>query len=376
AGLAAGLLFMLDPHHAETVSWASAVGDLIGTFCVLANLLLLRRYLESSRLIFAVPAITLFVAGLLARETVLLLPGIALLYLLVLTPASTLQRRWRGLLMWLGGYVVVAAGYLAVLRLGGIDGNSGLARGGLQFRPLNPDSVLLGLLDYAHRLVPGGEYLTNAPLEVLRVLVWVEWAALLLLAVVLWRLRLGLALFGLAWLLFTPLAFVFFSPPTDRYFYLPSVGFAIMFGSLIGGLRGLLAHRGGAFRRGAATLAGVFLAVLLVTRGLDLTSRVAIWRAAGHASGGVVNDMRNSVPEPEDYAAFYFVDLPVFLNGVPVFQNGLQQAVQETYRNPTIAAHALGCDELASTAEFPRYSYFFRYKPNGLTQLASARDCQ
>ncbi|MDQ3706028.1 MAG: glycosyltransferase family 39 protein [Chloroflexota bacterium] len=376
AGLAAGLLFMLDPHHAETVSWASAIGDLLGTLCVLANLLLLRRYLDSGRPIYAAPALAMFVAGLLARETVLLLPGFALLYLMIVAPATTLQRWWHSLFVWLGGYVVIAVGYLAALRLGSANGSGGMARGGLEFRPLNPDSLLLGLLDYAHRLVPGGEHLANAPLEVLRVLVWVEWAILLLLAFVLWRLRLRLMLFGLAWLLFAPLAFVFFSPPTDRYFYLPSVGFAILFGCLLGRLPALVARRERAFRMGAIAFACLSLAVLLFTRGADLTSRVATWRAAGHASGGIVNDMRQSVPEPEDYSAFYFVDIPIFLNGVPVFQNGLQQAVQETYHNTTIAANALGCDQLADMTEFPRYSYFFRYKPNGLTPLPSAQDCR
>ena len=376
AGLAAGLLFMLDPHHAETVSWASAIGDLMGTFCILANLLLLRRYLDSGRLSYTAPALAMFVAGLLARETVLLLPGFALLYLMLVAHASTLQRRWRGLVVWLGGYVVIAVGYMAILRLGSANGSAGLARGGLEFRPLNFDSLLLGLLDYAHRLVPGGEHLASAPLEVLRVLVWFEWAVLLLLGLVLWRLRLRLMLFGLAWLLLAPLAFVFFSPPTDRYFYLPSAGFAVLFGCLLGGLPALVARRDRTFRRGAITLACLCIALLLLTRGADLTSRIATWRAAGHASGGIVNDMRQSVSDPEDYSAFYFVDLPIFLNGVPVFQNGLQQAVQETYHNPTIAANALGCDQLAAITEFPRYSYFFRYKPNGLTPLASAQDCR
>lgn len=375
AGLATGLLFMLDAHHAETVSWSSALGDLIGTLCILANLLLLRRYLEGGRLIYAAPALLLFALGLLARETVLLLPGLALMYLLIVMPRELLQQWWRGLVTWLVGYVVVAGGYLAVLRLGSTNASGGLARGGLEFHPLNVDSILLGLLDYAHRLVPGGGYLTHAPLEVLRELVWVEWAALLLLAFFLWRLRLRLMLFGLAWVLFSPAAFIFFSPPTDRYFYLPTIGFAIVFGCLLGGSPRLLALWGPGWRRGAIAVACLALVGMLLTRGVELSSRVGVWRSAGHASGGIVHDMRQAVPQPQDYAAFYFVDLPIFLEGVPVFQNGLQQAVQQTYDNPTIAATALGCDQLAAIPEFPRYSYFFSYKPNGLTQLASAQEC-
>lgn len=375
AGLAAALIFMLDPHHAETVSWASAIGDLIGTACILANLLLLHRYLASGRPSYAAPALALFALGLLARETVLLLPGFAMLYLMMIAPAARLKQRWRGLMPWLVGYVGIALAYLAVLRLGSALWSGGLARGGLEFRPLNLDSLLLGLLDYAHRLVPGGEALANAPLEVLRALVWVEWAALLALALALWRLRLRLLLFGLAWLLFAPLAFVFFSPPTSRYFYLPAIGFAIFAGCLLGGLPHLVARRGRAWRLGATAVACLALLGILATRGADLTSGVARWRAAGHASGGIVNDLRQAVPEPEDYAAFYLVGPPIFLDGVPVFQNGLQQAVQETYRNTSIAAHGMDCERLQNTPEFPRYSYFFRYKPNGVTQFASPQDC-
>lgn len=376
AGLAAALVFMLDPHHAETVSWVSAVGDLIGTLCILANLLLLRGYLRGGRPIYVAPALALFAAGLLARETALLLPGLALLYLLLVETRPALSRARRGLALWLGGYVVIAAGYLALLRLGSGGAGGGLARGGLEFRPLNPDSVLLGLLDYAHRLVPAGEALANAPLDVLRVLVWGEWAALLLLGLALWRLRLTYVLFGLAWLLLAPAAFIFFSPPTDRYFYLPSVGFAIFFGCLLASLLALAARCARAWRVGARALACLFLVGLLLTHGATLTSRVAEWRAAGHASGGIVNDLRRTVPDPEDYAAYFFVDLPIFLEGVPIFQNGLQQAVQLTYDNPTIAAQAATCTQLQAQPEFPRYSYFFRYKPNGVTQLASPQDCR
>jgi hypothetical protein len=86
--------------------------------------------------------------------------------------------------------------------------------------------------------------------------------------------------------------------------------------------------------------------------------------------------MRRAVPEPEDYAAFFCVDVPVFMEGVPVFQNGLQEAVQGAYGNGSIAARAVDCGELRGRGEWPRYSYFFRYKGNGVTQLASHEECR
>jgi hypothetical protein len=282
---------------------------------------------------------------------------------------------WRGLIAWLLGYVVIAVGYLAVVRIRSGEGE-GLARGGLEFHPLNLDSILLGLLDYAHRLVPGGDILASAPLDVLRVLVWVEWVVLVAVAFRLWRLRLEYMLFGLAWLLFAPFAFIFFSAPTDRYFYLPSVGFAIFFGCLLGGLPLLLPQQRRDRQVGVMVAACLSLFVLLALRGADLASRVATWRAAGHIAGGVVKDIRTAVPEPRDYGTFFFVGVPVFLNGVPIFQNGLQEAVQRTYGNTTVAAQTTDCLVLRTATELPRYSYFFQYKPNGVTQFATVGECR
>src|SRR5207248_5022218 len=139
----------------------------------------------------------------------------------------------RRLLLALGGYGLVLAGYLALQALGNDKGQITTARGGLQFRALNLDSVLLGIMDYVHGLVPGGSFLARMPLDTLRIVVWVEWAVIVLLAVALWRVQ-RTALFGLGWVLITPLVFVFFSSsPTDRYFYLPSIGYSIAAASLL-----------------------------------------------------------------------------------------------------------------------------------------------
>src|SRR5205823_133378 len=138
-----------------------------------------------------------------------------------------LPLRWGRLLAVFGAYGVVLAGYLAVVGTGRASGTGAAARGGLQFHPLNLDSILLGIMDYVHGLVPGGSVLAALPLDALRVLVWVEWAIIVLLAVTLWRAKQQTMLFGLFWLLSTPLLFIFFSPPTDRYFYLPSIGYSI-----------------------------------------------------------------------------------------------------------------------------------------------------
>ncbi len=376
-GVAADLIFLLDPHHAETVSWTASVGDLIGVGCILANLLLWERFRQRGKPRYLLVAWGLFAVGLLARETVVLLPALLLLYTAIFE-GNRLGRRRIG--MASAGYAAVLGAYLLIQVIGRAGRGSEqttLTQGGLQFHPLNLDSILLGILDYLHRLAPGGNFLVSASLDVLRVLVWIEWGLLLLLMLGLWRAKLRLMLFGLAWLLVTPLAFIFFSPPTDRYFYLPSVGYALSSGFFLAGLPRLAAKVHLARLAGPAkVVSAATLAALIAWQGAALVGGVGRWRAAGLASGGVLHDIRQAAPDPRDYTALYMVALPTTLAGVPVFQNGLQEAVQAVYENNTIAAYSVSCDTLKKT-ELARYSLFFRYKDDagGVRQFSSPGDC-
>jgi hypothetical protein len=254
-GVAASLLFLLNGHHAETVSWVAAVGDLIAAFCILSALLLFRRYRAQPTPLYLAGSLGMFAVGLLSRETAVVLPVLLLLDVLVFGIGAGREAALpplRRLLSALGSYGLVLAGYLLLQTLGNDKGQVTMARGGLQFRALNLDSILLGILEYAHGLVPGGNILAQMPLDALRILVWVEWAVIVLLAAGLWRVQ-RTALFGLGWMLVTPLLFVFFSSPTDRYFYLPSIGYSILIAALLGGL---LQAAMGQWSRALASLVG------------------------------------------------------------------------------------------------------------------------
>jgi 4-amino-4-deoxy-L-arabinose transferase-like glycosyltransferase len=376
AGLAAALLFLLNAHHAETVSWVAAIGDLMAACCMLSALILFQRYLEGHSSLSLLTSVALFALGLLSRETAVMLPALLLLSLLMLTgedkPTPPLSRLATAFIT----YVAVLLGYLAVQVLGRSGTQTGLGRGGLQFRALNLDSILLGIMDYVHGLVPGGSLLAGLPLDALRVVVWFEWLAVIALAVVLWRVGYRPALFGLLWLLLTPLLFIFFSAPSDRYFYLPSIGYVIFMTALLTGFLAWTERRLPRLHIPARVIAGMLLVGLLLFQAVDLLARENAWRVAGQATGGVFHDIRQAVPEPRDYSAFYFVDLPMFLNGVPTFQNAVQEGVQLIYDNQTIAASAVTCDYLRQQAELPRYSFFFRFKGDGVQQIPGVNECR
>ncbi|HET9495402.1 MAG TPA: glycosyltransferase family 39 protein [Chloroflexia bacterium] len=373
AGLAAALVFMLVPYHAETVSWIAATGDLVAVTCTLGSLLALRRYLADGGARWAALGGGLFAVGLFTRETTIMLPALALLAMLTMFPMrGRLSARWLGPVAV--AYGLALGAYLLVLGVGRQDG-SGVERGGLSFRALNVDSVLLGVFDYVHGLVPGGQAVAGLPLDTLRVVVWVEAALVVVLAVALWRARMRTALLGLGWLLVTPLVFVFLSPPAPRYFYMPSVGYGILVGALLGAALaiGLAPGRERAYR--AARWATALAALALVAWQVGgLLERENAWRAAGQASGGVWNDTRTAVPEPEDYAAFFYVDLPGAMGVVPAFGNGVQQAVQRLYDNRTITAERTTCADLLARPEMPRYSYIFRFKGDGVSPM-EREDC-
>lgn len=383
-GLAAGLLFLLNSHHAETVSWVAAVGDLLGLFCVLAALLLFSRYLSSRRGWALGASLGVFALGLLARETAVMLPLLAVGYGISSgrLPSDSERSSWvkrLGVALTLYGALLLT--YFAVVT-GGRVSAQGPARGGLAFRALNLDSIVLGIFDYVHGLVPWGRSLSALPLDTLKTVVLLEALAVAaLFGVLLWQ-KQRLALFGLVWMMSTPLLFVFFSGPTDRYFYLPSAGYAL----LVSGLAGWLAsgisrwHRIEPARltRPAAAVVAILLGLVLLAQVRDLLVREGAWREAGKVSGGVFNDVKKAVANPEYSASFYFVDLPAFLDGVPVFQNSLPSALQLIYGNGSLDGFTVTCEEVQSIRlKETKYSrYFFRFKGDGVRELGGGEGCQ
>ncbi len=363
---AAALLFILVSHHAETVSWIAATGDLLAVACILSALLISWQYMQQGKLLYLVLTALLFALGLFTRETTIALPVLFILSVLIFNPvrigAQTKEKLMRTIVT-LSGYGIVLATYTLVQLIGRTG--SLVERGGLAFHSLDPESILLGIMDYIHGLLPGGSYLASLPLDVLRTAVWLEAFVLVAVAFTLWKTGQRLALFGFAWMLITPVVFVPFSVPTDRYFYLPSVGFAVFVAAAAYSLlEALVKWRAMRSPRFVGTSFTVVTTLLILLQLPPLLANEANWRFAGRASATVFSTTLRSVPDPHDYSAFFYTDLPLSLNGVPAFSNGLQQAVQLLYDNSTIAAASLTCTSLQQ-AQLLRYSYFFRYDVAG-----------
>jgi len=90
AAFAAMLLFGLHPIQVETVSWVSASTELLGTFLALAAFMCYLRADESAahRVRYLVGSSILYALAALAKETVLIYPGIVFLHEWLGRPAS------------------------------------------------------------------------------------------------------------------------------------------------------------------------------------------------------------------------------------------------------------------------------------------------
>ena len=374
---AAALLFVLVPHHAETVSWIAATGDLLAVACILSALLISWQFMQQGKLLHLLLTTLLFALGLFTRETTIALPVLFALSVLIFNPrriGEPTKKKLIRTIITLAGYGIVLITYTLVQLIGRTG--SLVERGGLVFHSLDPESILLGIMDYVHGLLPGGSYLASLPLDVLRLVVWLEAFILVAVAFTLWKTGQRLALFGLAWMLITPVIFVPFSVPTDRYFYLPSIGYAIFVaGAVYSLLEVLVKWRATTSPRFVSATFTVVTALLIVLQLPSLLAHESDWRFAGKTSANVFSTTLHTIPDPHDYSAFFYTDLPLSLNGVPAFGNGLQQAVQLLYDNPTIAATSITCTSLQQ-AELPRYSYFFRYEVAGdVTQFTDKAGC-
>jgi len=112
AAAGAGLIFLLFAGHSEAISWVAGMADAAVVPFILGALLLLDRAIAADRP-WAPMALAWLVgaAGLLAKETALLLPAFALLYGLLPLHSAPWRRRLTRTLLFVAGLAVVCAAY-------------------------------------------------------------------------------------------------------------------------------------------------------------------------------------------------------------------------------------------------------------------------
>lgn len=278
AALGAALLFALHPVHTESVAWAAGRADVLATGFLLAALLVLGR----PRRTWAGSALAgVFTAGALgAKET-----GIALFPLLVLRDLLVPAVSRRGGGDWVRGFAgpLAAAAAYGLLRHRALGEVVGSAAESLPAGARSAADLIGAVGAYLAKLiwpVPLNAYIDHIPTGPLPIVL----AGLLFagLAASVWRWRTdpsdGLPLFALAWLalaLVPSLAILWKipdAPLAERYLYLPSVGFCLLAGDLLG-------RAWDAAGSGRARLAiGIAAGVALLACAAGTLRRNPVWR--------------------------------------------------------------------------------------------------
>jgi len=110
--LAAGALFLLHPSHTEAVAWISGRADLFATFFCLASLLFYLAYARSRRTSQLVLSLFCFTLALLAKESAICLPLLIVVVGLLIGPARKSGKSFRASVF--GCYFAILLVFVAV----------------------------------------------------------------------------------------------------------------------------------------------------------------------------------------------------------------------------------------------------------------------
>jgi hypothetical protein len=329
--LVAGLLFLLHPSHTENVSWISGRADLLATTLCLAAVLSFISYLEARRLLAFILSLVAFALALLAKESAASLPLVLLALWLYLAPGRKQKAE-----LW--GAAKTSAPFFIVLFLFIIARRAALGvwlggYGAGQHLNFSPGWIRDRFLQAALRsLVPAlPQGLSAIFLKPLQSPVFII-AALLCLALVALLLRrrarledaavrreqnklllLLVAAFILSLLPVINLRLSLFDTQGERFLYWPSVFSCI-----------LVACLAFALLRSMKWWLALMLCVL-VFYSVSLYRTNQTWREAAYLSRSIRDELARDAPAAKSLVV---VNAPDNLRGVPVFHNGLEEALR------------------------------------------------
>ncbi|TSK05007.1 MAG: tetratricopeptide repeat protein [Geobacter sp.] len=305
AALAVGLLFAVHPANSEAVNWVSARNTLMALFFSLASLL---AYLESRMKgkVLLVASPLLYFCGLLSKETGLMMS--AVFFVLTFFPLQEGEARlsWKDRIILLSPYFVLTLVYFCMrfYSLQGVVGTpvpaSGLLERVAQNYHIIPQYLALLLypadLTLFHKVPNGGLFSPPWHLAAMLFLTWLVWLAL--------RSRNRVALFSLVWFAinYAPISNVVPIPSdqiTERYLYMPAVGFFFGLGAVLSWILTLATPR---FAKAAVVVILVAASAVTMHRNLDWRNALSLF------TSGVRND-------PESPGAHYNLGTAYMENG-------------------------------------------------------------
>ena len=323
ATAAAAALFLLHPSHTEAVTWISGRADLLATCFCLGSLWCYCVYIDSERRVYLGLTLVLGAMALLAKESAICLPFLILIVGLYLSRERRVLVEFSAFAAILVAFILVRGYFLGALVGGyGTGQHLNFAPGWIRDRLL--EAVARSVLP---TLPAAWSWFLFKPLQSpLFILVALAILGLCAAAIVLRRKlygaserrkqnRLLLACLGLFLVALLPvinLRLSLYETLGERFLYLPSVFSCLLIGylSVI-----LLRHR------------TIWVILLVCALGfyswrLYVTNRV--WWEAAQMTRSIKDDLATSAKQSH----LTILNAPDNLRGVPIFHNGLPEALQ------------------------------------------------
>jgi hypothetical protein len=320
---AAAALFLLHPSHTEAVTWISGRADLLATFFCLAALWSYCAFVDARRNAFLILTLASGAMALLAKESAICLPFLILIVGLYLS-------RGRKVLLDLGSFVVMLIAFILVRAtiLGSLIGGYGTG----QHLNFKPGWIRDRLLEAVGRsilptLPATWSWFLFKPLQSpLFILIALAILGAIAGALVFRRRRYGaaerkrqnrlllvlLGLFLSALLPVINLRLYLYQTLGERFLYLPTV-----FSCLLLGYLSIILIRNHT----------VWLVLLICALGFyswRLYVANHLWRDAAQLTRSIKDDLAVSSSQRH----LTILNAPDYLRGVPVFHNGLPEALQ------------------------------------------------
>ncbi len=320
--IGAAALFLLHPSHTEAVTWISGRADLLATFFSLASVFCYVAYTKNTRKFVLLTSLACFALALLAKESAICLPFL----LLVITLGSENARGERisarsAKVIALFGSILIAFIGVRARFIGSVVGGYGVR----QHLNFSPGWLRDRLLEAS--LPAQWSFFLFKPLQSrLFIALTLAFLGLVTAAIIFRRGRYDLlmrrsqnrfvlmlaALFLASLLPVISLRLSLYQTLGERFLYLP-----LVFSCL------LVAYLFAVFISNSKTC----LLVLICVLGLYATSLYQTnvrWREAAQLSRSIMEDIVNSATQDR----LLILNAPDNLRGIPVFHNGLPEALQ------------------------------------------------
>ncbi len=281
--LLGALFFAAHPLHVEAVTWLSARKETLSGFLFVLSLILYARSTRGGLRYYAASLFT-FVLALLSKPTVVILPGLVIMYDLCFVTGGSLRKLARRTVYY-APYVLLSAALTYITMV--LSSRGGVLKefhGGSFWTQLLTSAtvfiknirLLVVPVDLSPRYV---DYFYSSLRDVDALLAVVSCALLALLAWDMWG-RSKVVFFCLMWypITFFPVSNLvpISTLMADRYLFLPSVGYALLVAYVVGGL--IKSDSKSRARRSLRPLTLAGCVVVLVLFSLQTVKRNQVWK--------------------------------------------------------------------------------------------------